>query len=207
MSSTETQRRDASVSAQKDALIAGASVLEAVLSGSGFQWEFRGEGIGSGGWFAWGDFICGDRTLELHFRSALGIVRYHAGDCGASHHIYMQELGVWDQCLYPGFSGDDASAFHRLAHDLGFADDFISGEAEVLRRAAGREGLDAAKHHQQLMVIYVGDAEKRAHMADSFRDGNFGDVVRLAAQLKYPEMMSESEQRLVSIANRNRRPA
>ena len=105
----------------KEALLDGAKILDPVLLPKGFQFQFRKEGKGSGGNFAWGEFVRKDRRLELHFRQSLGLVRYHVGDQSASHESYMQELGAWDQCRYPGFSEVPAAAFHDLAHDLGVA--------------------------------------------------------------------------------------
>ena len=123
----------------KDVLIEGSKVIQQFLEPHGFRFQLRGEGAGSGGTFAWGEFIREERRLELHFRYSLGMVKYQVGDQGASHEAYMRELGVWQECRYPGFSQDPIAAFHDLAHDLAFADDFLSGSGEILQRTAERE--------------------------------------------------------------------
>lgn len=184
----------------KDALLNGAHILESVLLPNGFQFHFRGEGKGSGGYFAWGEFVREDRRLELHFRRSLGFVRYHEGDQSASHEAYMRELGVWGQCRYPGFSEDLEAPFHGLAHDLGFAEEFLSGSAAALRRAAAKEALDIAKHDEDLMSGYVGDVDRLEQLRTRFREGSYGDVVALADKLHYPERMTEPERRMVEIA-------
>jgi hypothetical protein len=189
-------RGENAMSAQKSALEEGASFLGATLAPHGFRWVFRG----SGGWFAWGGFVREDRTLELHFRLSLGIVAYHIGNLGASHETYMQALGVWGECRYPGHSTDPGSAFERLAHDLAYAQDFLSGTGDVLRLAATTEQAGDTKRHRQLMVVAVGDAYKRAHMRDSFKAGRFADTVRLASELEFPDMMTESERTMLRIA-------
>jgi len=120
----------------EQALLTGARILETVLAPNGFQFPIGGEGLGSGGRFAWGEFVRDDRNLELHFRQSLGLVRYHVGDHSAGHESYMRELGVSEQCKYPGFSSDPMNAFLSLARDLAFADDFLTGDALILRRAA-----------------------------------------------------------------------
>jgi hypothetical protein len=51
----------------------------------------------------------------------------------------MRELGVWEKCKYTGISDDPRDAFRDLAHDLRFAEDFFTGTAAVLSRAAERE--------------------------------------------------------------------
>jgi hypothetical protein len=186
----------------KEALLDGAKILDAVLLPKGFRFQFREEGKGSGGNFACGEFVREDRRLELHFRQSLGLVRYHVGDQSAFHESYMRELGGWDQCRYPGFSEDPAAAFHDLAHDLGLADDFLSGSAAVLRTAAATEASDTAAQNKRDMAGYVGDVRQRQQLRQRFREGRYGQVVALAETLKYPDQMTESERRMVEIARK-----
>jgi hypothetical protein len=89
------------VSRPKRALIEGAQILARSLGQYGFQFQFREEGQGSGGAFAWGEFVRGGRKLELHFRFNLGMVRYHADDQSASHESYMRELDLWNNVAIP----------------------------------------------------------------------------------------------------------
>lgn len=186
----------------KEALLDGAKILDPVLLPKGFQFQFRKEGKGSGGNFAWGEFAREDRRLELHFRHGLGLVRYHVGDQSASHDSYMRELGVKNQCHYPGFSDDPIAAFRDLAHDLGFADDFLSGSAAVLRTAAAKDAFDTADHDKQTMAGYLGDTDERQRLREQFREGNYTQVVGIAHRLKYPDQMTDSERRMVEIARK-----
>lgn len=133
-----------SVIRPRDALLNAAKILAPSLLPKGFEFRFREEGRGSGGDFAWRDYVRGDRQLELHFRWSLGLVRYHIGNQSASHGSYMSELGVWEQCKYPGFSEDPMTAFQGLAHDLSLAEDFLGGPAIFLRRAAAKESPNPA---------------------------------------------------------------
>jgi hypothetical protein len=186
----------------KEALLDGAKILDLVLLPEGFRFQFREAGKGSGGNFAWGEFVRDDRRLELHFRQSLGLVRYHIGNQSASHESYMRELGVRSQCRYPGFGEEPSAAFHDLAHDLRLADDFLSGSAAVLRTAAAKEGSENAEQSKRDMAIYAGDVRQRQHLRERFREGSYGQVVALAETLKYPEQMPESERRMVDIARR-----
>lgn len=190
------------MAAPRDFLIAGVQILEPLLLSKGFHFRFGAEGIGSGGKFAWGEFVREDRRLELHFRRTLGLVRYHAGEQSASHEWYMRELEVWDQCLYPGFSGDPSNGFEGLVHDLGFADDFLVGSATTLRRAAAKEATNTAAREADVMAGYVGDKRKLDQLHSRFREKQYGEVVRLAGELKYPNRMSESERKMVQIARK-----
>lgn len=184
----------------KEALIEGAQILQQSLGAHGFQFQFREEGKGPGGAFAWGEFIQGERKIELHFRFTLGMVRYHVDDQSASHESYMRELNVWNQCRYPGFSEDAADGFRELMHDLAYAQDFLRGDAEVLRNAAAKEALKTAKQGQQYMAVAVGDVRKLEEMRDHFRGRRYVEVVRLAAELKYPDQMSSSEHQMIKLA-------
>jgi hypothetical protein len=127
---------------------------------------------------------------------------YHGGDQSAFHESYMRELGVWDQCRYPGFSEDPAASFHDLAHDLGLADDFLSGWAAVLRTAAATEASGTAEQNKRAMAGDIGDVRRRQHLRERFREGSYGQVVALAETLKYPDQMTESERRMVKIARK-----
>jgi hypothetical protein len=64
------------------------------------------------------------------------MLSYAIGSNSASHGAYMRELGVLQNCRYPGFSQDPLAAFEDLAHDLEFAKDFVAGSGELLLRAA-----------------------------------------------------------------------
>jgi len=109
-----------------------------VLAPNDFHFQFRGEGKSSGGNYAWGEFVRRDRKLEVHVRFNLGLVRYHIGTDSASYESYMHELGVREQCQYPGFSDDPKKAFLGLARDLAFVDDFLTGTGALLRHSAMR---------------------------------------------------------------------
>ncbi len=170
----------------KDALLTGVHILDPVFSPNGFHFEFREEGKGSGGTFAWGEFVRDDRRLELHFRYSLGLIPYHVAQQHASHESYMHELGVRDQCQYPGFSDDAISPFRGLVHDLGFAEDFLSGSATVLRRAAKKQAQCIDDGDKELMAHAVGDVRLIEQLRVLFYERKYRDIVNLASQVKYP---------------------
>ena len=141
-------------------LLEGIRVLDPFFAPRGFHFQFRGEGKGSGGEYAWGEYTRHDRRLELHFRFTLGLVGYHISDLGASHETYMRQLGVWEQCRFPGFSNDPLLAFANLTQDLLYAEDFLSGSGDVLRMAAANEKAVAKERSADLMATAVGDTQK-----------------------------------------------
>jgi hypothetical protein len=195
-----------SVASPKSALLEGSEILEKVLAPEDFHFHFRGEGKSSGGTYAWGEFVRGDRRLELHVRYNLGLVRYHVGTESASHGYYMRELGVRERCRYPGFLEDAKEAFLGLAHDLAFADDFLTGTGDVLRQAAMRESSDDATRNADLMAGYVGDKRKVEQLRSCFHQGKYEDTLAEFNSLKYPERLSEPDRKMVELARKRTRP-
>jgi hypothetical protein len=195
-----------SVASPKSALLHGSEILEEVLAPKDFHFQFRGEGKSSGGTYAWGEFVRGDRRLELHVRFNLGLVRYHVGTESASHDYYMRELGVRERCHYPGFSEEPKDAFLGLAHDLAFADDFLTGTGDLLRQAAMRESSDDATRNADLMAGYVGDKRKVEQLRSCFHQGKYEDTLAEFNSLKYPERLSEPDRKMVELARKRARP-
>src|SRR3954467_12336148 len=112
------------------ALEAGAVILDPVVVPTGFAFELLESGRSSGGDYAYGEYVRGDRRLELHFRHSLGLVTYHVGSNALSHEAYMKALGVRpSEAQYPGYSEDPLDGFRHLAADIiAFGDDFLRGD-------------------------------------------------------------------------------
>ncbi len=190
------------VTSPKEALLAGAEILERILVPNGFEFCYRGLENGSGGKSACGEFVRQDRRLELHFRFSLGLIRYHVRKWSASHESYMRELGVWTKCRYPGYSENAIDAFRELAHDLKYAEDFLTGRASSLKQAAAMEAISVESFKAQHMARYVGDMSKRNQLRDLFREKLYDEVVKLARAIKYPNLMTEPERKMIEIARK-----
>ena len=178
----------------------GAEILLTVLAPCGFTFAFRGEGRGSGGYFAWGEFVRGDRRLEVHFRLGLGQVAYHAGSASASHESYMHQLGALSSCRYPGFPPEPMQAFHDLAHDLAFADDFLSGDASQLLVAARSEKLTQDSRSEHLMAGYTGQSRELERMREDFKAGRYQDVIAAYSRLPLPHLLTDAQLKIVELA-------
>ena len=102
-----------------DVLRAGCEILDTVLVPHGFHFALRDAARSSGGHFAWGKYVRGDRRLALHFRASLGLVTYHLGDVQVSHESCVRTLhGASVGNAYPGFSDDPLDGFRHLRQDL-----------------------------------------------------------------------------------------
>jgi hypothetical protein len=115
----------------------GAAELALILGPHGFTFVETGSGIGSGGYYASGEFRRENRRLELHVRWSLGLVTYHVGDASLSHEdltravISTQRLQELPE--YPGFSDGPLDGFHQLGADLiRFGPVFTQGTSEEL---------------------------------------------------------------------------
>lgn len=109
----------------------GVNLLLPALEPSGFKYEFKVEGQGSGGPFASCYFVSGNKYLELSFRYSLGCVKYRVSSTAFNHRDYMDAIGVRSKAKYPGFSSEPIKAFEHLAYDISnFADVFLTGSED-----------------------------------------------------------------------------
>ena len=123
----------------KAILLKGVEVVNPVMNSAGFRFSFEAQGRGSGGNFAWGRYLRGDRSLDLHFQHSLGLVQYHIGKDTIDHESYMRFLGIYGQSEYPNFSTDPLDAFACLSRDLAkYCEDFLGGDGKQFREFAMR---------------------------------------------------------------------
>lgn len=99
-----------------DVLAEGSAILAPVLTPLGYSLAETAQGKGSGGAFATGRWLCGERSIEIHVRQALGIVDYRWGDLTLSHQQYLRVQDVGGS--YPGFRDNPIDGFRHLAEDL-----------------------------------------------------------------------------------------
>lgn len=122
-------------------LRAGAEILAPALVPHGFRFRLVVTGRGSGGAFAVGEYVRGDRRLEFHFRYSLGLVTYHVGSLAVPHEALMRAVvPPGERTAYPGFSADPLDGFRHLREDLArYATTFVTGSDDaaltVLSRA------------------------------------------------------------------------
>jgi hypothetical protein len=110
--------------------------IDPVLTQHEFSFQEGTSGPSSGGEYASGAYVNGNRKLELHYRSTLGLVTYHFDKASLDHTAYMRVLlGDKGGNKYPGFSDDPVAAFESLAYDLEhFATAFLEGNFEEFAR-------------------------------------------------------------------------
>ena len=185
-------------------LEAGVTILDPALTPHGFVFRFQDAGRGSGGNFAWGKYIRDDRSLHLHQRWGLGIIEYHIADLWIDHDGYLRYLGVENQSdvlWMPLESGLDR--YHALRSDLErFCADFLAGPAVDWTVAATAEGQRRAERNRERYAGYVGDDRKRQQARELFREKRYADAVALLDSLQYPDLLNQSEERMLQIARK-----
>jgi hypothetical protein len=115
----------------------GRELIDPILESHGFHWESGWAGKSSGGYSDSGQYVKGNRKLELHFRYSLGLVTYHIEEISLTHEDYMRYAAGDNNVQYPGFSKDPLDAFKHLANDLEkYAQDFLCGAGNEFEAAA-----------------------------------------------------------------------
>lgn len=112
--------------------------LSQVLGPAGFEFIQSDEGVDSRGPFASGEFLRGERRLELVVRTSLNLVRYHFGEESLSHEDLVRGVRALDglsaEGEFPGFSTDPMAGFRHLRNDLDrFGAIFLRGGAKAFR--------------------------------------------------------------------------
>jgi hypothetical protein len=122
----------------KELLERGASELGKTLEPAGFIFLDAGDDSIGDGSSARGEFIRGDRRLELQVRSSLTLVWYHFGDYAVAHEDLIRGVRGTERTAgpseYPGFTDDPLAAFRHVRADLErFGAVFLTGGAKASR--------------------------------------------------------------------------
>ena len=191
-------------------LRAGADVLDPALAPFDFHFVPLEAGIGSGGAYATGAYrYLGDdqalahRVIELFFRYHLGGVRYRAGEHSAEHTYYLAALGVNAEARYPGFSDDPLDGFRDLRADLErFGADFLTGDAAAVVVGAEQEAAERQLRTLHDNAAAAGDALERAKARDAFYSGEYAKAKRRLESVRYPELLTKVDRRILELARR-----
>jgi hypothetical protein len=139
----------------------GVEILDPVLNPSGFRFEFREAVRGSGGKYAWGEYVRGGRRLELHYRYSLGLVAYRIGELRVAHAWLMRALlGARARPAYPGFTADPLDGFRQLRQDLEEHGAIFLGESDEAFEAIAHRAIEDEQRRPRGFAA-LSDAEAR----------------------------------------------
>ncbi|MCQ8129391.1 hypothetical protein [Methylomonas rivi] len=112
----------------REELEKGVELLRPILEPYGFHFVFESGGNSSGGNFAQGVFVSGNRRLKLSFRWSLGCVEYQVSGQTITHAEYMEAIDKKREASYPGFSNMPITAFEHLRSDISqYCGTFVNG--------------------------------------------------------------------------------
>ncbi len=118
----------------------------------------------------------------------------------------MKELGAFPRCQYPGFKNEPLDPFVRLAHDLRFAGDFLSGDGRMLLRASEIERAFLKERNRSDLRGYAGDKRALGLIRHAFHEKAYREVADLAQTLVYPDDQTPSQRRIIEIARTRTKP-
>ncbi|MEP7267594.1 MAG: hypothetical protein ABI844_08190 [Saprospiraceae bacterium] len=185
-------------------LLDGIKILSPYFEPKGFHFKLAGTGQGSGGHFAFGQFVCGDKEIELHFRWSLGLVSYTVGNVVLGHEGYINLLEKHGQNKYPNFSDEPNDAFKCLKFDLeNLLQDFAENNAILFRQKA-LENLIEIEKHQAIKInadkkIYSGDQRIIDQAKVEFKNGNYLQVDNLKSQIKRLDLLTIMEKKIFDL--------
>jgi hypothetical protein len=191
-------------------LLDGVKILSTYLEPLGFKFQLKGTGKGSGGHFAYGQFINGgglfnkSKNIELHFRWSLGLVSYSVGDLTLSHEDYINLLDKHGQNKYPNFSDNPQDSFTCLLWDLkNLLSDFAENNAILFKQKAP-DRIKQIKKQQEILSKsenkkYSGDQRLIDQAKIEFKKGNYSQVDKLKQQLQHPDLLTETEKKMFEL--------
>lgn len=185
-------------------LLEGVKILSTYLDPLGFQFKLEGTGQSSGGHFAYGQFINGDRAIELHYRWSLGLVTYKVGNLILGHEDYINLLDKHRQNQYPNFSDEPIDAFRCLRFDLeNLLVDFTENNATLFKHKAPEKIFEierklAIKNNAD-KKIYSGDQRIIDQVKVEFKNGNYLQVDNLKRQIQHPDLLTETEKKIFEL--------
>jgi hypothetical protein len=154
-------------------------------------------------------FIRSSRSVELNHLYSLGPVIYSNREFSVEHTFYIQALGVTATAQFPSFADDSISGYPALLHDLqnllspfftGPEGEFIAIAERYMQEQQQQQEYDA----RDLAYHSRGEHRLKARARELFRQGRYDEVGQIESQIRFPELLTESERKIFALA-RNRR--
>ena len=154
-------------------------------------------------------FIRPPRSVELNHLHSLGPVIYSIREFSVEHSFYIKALGASSAARFPCFVDDSVSGYPALLHALQhlLSSFFVCPEEDFIAIA---EQYMQGQHKQHeddsrdLTYHATGEDRLKARARELFRQGRYDEVLQIEAQIRFPELLTESERKLFNLA-RNRR--
>ena len=154
-------------------------------------------------------FLRSPRSVELNHLYSLGPVIYSIREFSVEHFFYINALGASSTAQFPCFVDDSVSGYPALLHDLKhlLSSFFVCPEEDFIAIAEQyRQGQHQQHENDSRDLTYhaTGEDRLKARARELFRQGRYDEVLQIEAQIRFPELLTESERKVFNLA-RNRR--
>ncbi len=152
-------------------------------------------------------FFRSPRSVAITHLYSVGPVIYSIGEFSVEHSFYTGALGVSSTAQFPSFADDSTSGYPALLHDLDtvLSPFFAAPDADFVAIAARYMEQQRQLHeHDTRDLNYRSTQEPRlkAQARDLFFRGRYQEVVQLESQIRYPELLTNSERQLFALARK-----
>jgi len=152
-------------------------------------------------------FVRPPRSVSISHLYSLGPVIYFISEFWVTHTSYTKALGVSSVAHYPSYEDDSLSGYPALLHDLEtvISPFFTGPEQDFIAIASGFMEQQRQQHaHDTRDLMYRSTQEPRlkAQARELFFQGRYQEVVRLESQIRFPELLSDSERQLFALARK-----
>jgi hypothetical protein len=155
-------------------------------------------------------FVHSPRSVELNHLYSLGPVLYSIRESSVEHTFYIEALGASAAAHFPSFADDSTTGYAALLHDLqnllspfftGPEGDFIAIARRYMREQHQQKEHDS--HH--LAYHSTGEHRLKARARELFFQGRYDEVVQLESEIRFPELLTNSERQIFALARKRRR--
>ena len=152
-------------------------------------------------------FVCSPRSVEVNHLYSLGPVIYSIRAFSVEHTYYVQALGLTAAARFPCFADDSTSGYPALLHDLetllslffvGSEGDFIALAKDYIKAQQNQREYD----DRILSYHATGEDRLKAQVRKLFRQGSYDQVVKMESQIRFPELLTDSERRIFALARK-----
>ena len=152
-------------------------------------------------------FVRSPRAVELNHLYSLGPVIYSIRKFSVEHTFYVQELGAIAAAQFPCFVDNSIAGYPALLHDLenllspfftGPENDFIA----IAKRYLHQEKQQTKRDTVNLTYYSSGEDRLKTRARELFREGLYAEVGQIELQIKFPDLLTDSERRIFSIARK-----
>ena len=152
-------------------------------------------------------FVRRSRSIQFTHLYSVGPVLYAIRKFSVEHSEYTKALGVSSAAQFPSFADDSISGYPALLHDLqtvlspfftGPEKDFIAIASRYMEQQRQQDARDT----RELSYHSTQEPRLKARARELFFQGRYEEVGHLGSQIRFPELLTDSERRIVALARK-----